>query len=185
MRIKMILAFDEIKSAQSMKHTRNDINEMARIESLLKKIDADDIAYLDTISDEINQKQPFLLSLLLGYQNDISVLELEELLRIYLLIWNFFRNHPNVQTQKITEAMFEQMQDRNISMLRNTAAEAAYQKSMVFEKDLQNIASKALMSTIWVRFTTRPVLTNMEMKTKSIIMIGIKSLIECFEALCE
>jgi len=49
--------------------------------------------------------------------------------------------------------------------------------------DLQNLKSKSLLAAIFYRFQNRQVLRKMAFENKGIILIGIKSFIECFETI--
>ena len=62
-----------------MNISEHDKIEVSRISEIVLKIDHIDIEYVNSITDEINQYQPFLLSMLLGYQLDLKPKELEEL----------------------------------------------------------------------------------------------------------
>jgi len=87
----------------------------------------------------------------------------------------------NVQTKKITQIVFEKIQDRNISMLKYAEGESPGQQTIIYDHDLQNLKSKALMTAIFFRFNNQPTLVAMDSKMKGIILIGIKTFIECFE----
>jgi hypothetical protein len=50
--------------------SQEDKNESVKIIQLIKKVDNIDEAYVNSESEIISQKQPFLISLLLGYRFD-------------------------------------------------------------------------------------------------------------------
>ena len=166
---------------KKMKYTQKGLSETTTLDLLLKKIDNIDAIYVNTITDDINNKQPFFLSVLLGYNLDITPVELEELMKIYFLIWEYFKDNQNVQTRKITEQQFETIQDRNIAMLQYAEGENAEQRKAIYGRDLQNLKSKDLLMAVFFCFDNRSTLINMNSQTKGIIIIGIKSFIECFE----
>jgi hypothetical protein len=68
-------------------------------------------------------------------------------------------------------------------MLNYSNRETQEGKLDVYSNDLQNLKSKALLTAIIFRFNERPILIKMEVSKKGAVMIGIKSFIECFEAL--
>ncbi len=167
-----------------MEFTQKDYDETGQLAELIKKIDRIDAAYTDTVSDEIFQRQPFFLSVLLGYRLDVSMEELEEIMKIYFLIWEYFRSNPNVQKKQVTQAYFEKTQAKNIGMLKYSEGEPNEREKMkVYSYDLQKLKSKALWTAILFRFHIRPVLQKMNTDIKGIILIGMKSFIDCFEAL--
>ena len=59
--------------------------ETAKIAAIIAKIDNMDTDYFNVITDEINQYQPFLLSILLGYRFDFKAEEVGEFIKIYLI----------------------------------------------------------------------------------------------------
>lgn len=167
-----------------IKFTNNDFKETKILAESIKKIDQIDSEYVNSISDEIFKLQPFFLTVLLGHRHDISMEELEEIMKIYFVVWEYFRLNPNVQTKQVTESFFNKIQKRNIEMLKYSEGESTEdEKSEIYSSDLQNLKSKSLMSAIFFRFDDRPTLKNMDIEKKGIIMIGIKSFIECFETI--
>ncbi len=166
-----------------MKFTQQDFDEIDTLAKLTKKIDNINATYVNTVSDDIYKKQPFLLSILLGYHNDVTPLELEELMKIYFLIWEYFKDNKNIQTKKLTEQLFEDYHNRNIQMLRYIDSEDLDQQTIVYKQELQNLKSKALMTAILYRLNSRSGLIEMNSQTKGIILIGIKAFIECFETI--
>ena len=167
-----------------MKFTQKDYDETSRLAELIKKIDQVDAAYTDRVSDEIFQRQPFFLSVLLGYQFDVSMEELEEIMKIYFLIWEYFRSNPNIQKKQVSQAYFEKAQTENIGMLKYSEGEPNKREKMkVYSYDLQKLKSKALWTAILFRCDNRPVLRKMDTETKGFILIGMKSFIDCFETI--
>ena len=167
-----------------MKITQKDINETQELGAILAKIDQIDSEYVNSITDEIFKKQPFFLSVLLGYHHDISTEELEEIMKIYFLIWEHFKSKINVQKKEITKSFFEEIDLRNIQMFKYVEGEKNQQnQAKIYSDNIQNIKSKALLTAVLYRYTNRPVLIKMNPEIKGIILIGIKSFIECFEKL--
>lgn len=167
-----------------MKFSKKDFTETAELSVLLSKIDHIDGEYVSKVSDEIFKKQPFFLSALLGYRFDVSTTELEELMKIYFLIWEYFKPNQNVRNKKVTEALFTKMMKRNIQMLKYSEDEPSEQDKLeVYSADLQNLKSKSLLAAVFFRFYNRPVLIKMEKEKTGTILIGIKSFIECFETI--
>lgn len=54
-------------------------------------------------------------------------------------------------------------------------------KLEVIASDLEHLNSKALLTGLFLRFNTQNELINMKPETRGILLIGMKSLIECFE----
>jgi hypothetical protein len=136
----------------TIKYTENDLDKTEILAELLKKIDKIDADYVNTISDEIFKFQPFFLTVLLGHRLDVSTDELEEIMKIYFIIWEYFRLDPNIQTKQVTEPCFSIIQKRNIEMLRYSEGETENNKLEIYTADLQNLKSKSLLTAILFRF---------------------------------
>ena len=167
-----------------MKITKKDFDETTSLASVVSKIDNLTPEYMNTISDEIFVKQPFFLTVLLGYRFDVSSEELDEIMKIYFIIWEYFRCNKNVQTKKVTEAHFEKVQLRNVKMLSYIEGETEHNNKLnIYAYDLDGLRSKALLTAVLFRYNSRPTLMKMNEETKGIIFIGIKCFIECFETI--
>lgn len=162
--------------------SEEDKNESLRVGQLIKKLELIDEGYVNTESDLIFKKQPFLISLLLGYSYDVKGHELDEIMRIIFLIWEFFKNQNQINITKISEAQFERIQQRNIYMLKYYEGEQGDKDKMEFvSADFKNLKSKSLFGGIVFHFFDKSPLLEMEKESRGIILVGLKSLIECFE----
>ena len=167
-----------------MQFTQNDLNEMPQVAKLLSKIDNIDSNYAETIADEIFQKQPFFLTVFLGYHHDTTPIELEEIMKIYFLIWEYFRTNEKVQRIKVTEEYYERIEDKNIAMLQYTdGVPDKMEKIKIYSSDLSNLKSKALYAAVVKRYNEREVLLKMDTRKRGIILLGIKCFIECFDTI--
>lgn len=168
----------------NIKFNQNDFDETDQLAEIVKQIDHADLAYANAISDDIFQRQPFFLSVILGYQFDVSKEELEEIIKISFLIWEYFRSNPNVHKKKVTQTCFEKAQAKNIEILKYAEGESNGRAKMkVYSYDLQKLKSKTLWTAILFRFDNCSVLQKMNTETKGFILIGMKSFIDCFETI--
>jgi hypothetical protein len=167
-----------------MELTPNDRKQHGEIAKLLSLTDNVDEQYLHRATDEIYVYQPFLLSMFLGYRLDTTDAELDEILKIWLLIWEFFREKRNIRTVKLTEQCFEQAQSKNVAFLRYLHEKGSDE---VMEECVSNnfkeLGSKSLFAVILAKFHTKPALVGMDMEKKGIILVGIKSLVEALEGI--
>lgn len=167
-----------------MRIVQKDIDEGVQLAIFVNKIDKIDAEYMDLISSEIFQRQPFFLSVLLGYHLDTTPEELEEIMKIYFLIWEYFSHNGNVQRKKVTKEFFEKNQDNLIKMLQYAEGEPGDDERMqIYLLDLENLKSKALWAAVLFRATTREVLLKMDGKKRGLVLIGINSFIKCFETI--
>lgn len=161
--------------------TAKDYSETSELAGLIRKIDTSDAEYVDRISDEIFKYQPFFLTVVLGYRMDISSQELEEMMRIYLLVWEYFKSNKNLPKKKVTQTQFEEVQRQNMYMLHYSEGESEESRDKIYTDELQNLKSKSLWAAVHFRYNTRPALINMDPEIKGITLIGILSFIQCFE----
>lgn len=167
---------------EKMITTQEDKKESEKIAQLIKKIDNIDALYVNSESEIISQKQPFLISLLLGYRLDLKENELEEMMKIILLIWEYFKSFDQILRVKVSQKRFEEIQQRNIHMLKYFEGEHGENaQNILVESDLSHLHSKALLTGIFLQFNHKKSLTELKNKEKGIILIGMKSLIECFD----
>lgn len=161
--------------------TENDYNETSKLAALISKIDTIDAQYVNRVSDEIFKQQPFFLSVLLGYKDDISMEELEEVMKIYFLVWEYFISKSNLLKRKVTSDQFEKIQMRNIHMLGYSEGELEDSKMKIYTDELANLKSKTLWAAVLYRYHNRLILLNMDPENRTIILIGVLSFIQCFE----
>lgn len=162
--------------------SKEDKEESLIVGQLIKKIELIDEKYVNEESDIISQKQPFLISLIIGYRFDLKPLELEEIMKIFFLIWEFFKKYHRIEIAKITETQFMRIQQRNVYMLKYFEGEQSKNsKQEVISSDLEHLKSKSLFTGVIFQFNQKTALLNMKSETRGIILVGLKSLIECFE----
>jgi hypothetical protein len=167
-----------------MQFKEEDFGEVERVSEIVKYVDHIDRISVDTLNDEIYKSQPFIISLILGYRLDFNEKEFEEIVKVLLIIWKYFKYTEKIPWEKITEEDFERLQQRNIQMLKYLDGEKLpEEKSVTISADLGNLKSKALLAGIFLRFDTNKTLVKMNINKKGMFVIGMKSLIECFEEL--
>ena len=167
-----------------MNFTQNDFKETNELAKLLQKIDRIDEEYVNSMSADIFQCQPFFLTVLLGYRFDTSTEELEEIMKVYFLIWEYFKTNKDIRAKKVTKEMFEKVQNKHLQMLQYIKSDLSQQEKMqIYSNEFQKLQSKALLAAILFRYTNRPILAALEDTKKGIILIGSMCFIESFEKL--
>jgi hypothetical protein len=181
---KLSMYQTSIKGLITMAISEHDFEEAGDLVELIKKIDGMDPDYVNTVSDEIFTKQPFLLSVLLGYQFDLTLTQMEEVMRVYFLMWEYFKRKGKLPVRKVTEDLFEQVQRKNLKMLKYAEGEPTDKdRQEIYDNDIENIKSKALLAAVFLRFNERPELVAMDIEKRGPVLIGIKSFIECLETI--
>ena|SRR5690554_3694222 len=150
-----------------MKISKKEKSESARVAHLIKKVDAIDGVYVNEESDKIAQKHPFLISMLLGYRLDLKPTELEEMMRIIFLIWEYFKDLKQMGNSKITMAQFEKIKLRNITLLKYLEDEQSSEGMFTtVESDLDHLKSKALFTGVLFQMNHKKALLEMKSELK-------------------
>jgi hypothetical protein len=171
-----------ISKLAKMNFTNNDLKEAKDIAKMLLKIEKSNSLNLVELTQDIYAKQPFFLAVMRGYSLDMTDEEYQEIFLIHLLIWEYFKSKGEIPSKKITEQEFEKIQMRHIQMLKYTEGESnKAEVAKIYAADLNKIQSKALFTAVLYSFDTRPSLIKIDQKMKAIVLIGVKTFIECFE----
>lgn len=165
-----------------MNYTEQDFIETRKLAATIKTIDLIDAAYVNQVTDEIFKSQPFFLSVFLDYRHELTPFELEEVMKVHFIIWEYFKDKANIRTKAVTQILFEKMEKKNIKMLHLAQDESlSSERDDIYKNDLDTMKSKSLMTAVLYRFTERPTLVSMNDKMKTITLIDIKTFVECFE----
>ena len=168
----------------TMKFTQNDFYETFTNAEIIKKIDKLDIRQIERILDEMYVQQPFFLSVILGYRYDVNGDEFDEIVKLHLYLWEYFRKNKKLCEKKVTNTSYEKAERKHLEMLKYTSEETNKEEiKNIYANDLQNLNSKSLWALMLYKFNSEPVLQKMSMKKKGPVLIEIKSFIECFENL--
>lgn len=134
------------------------------------------------IKEELLKYQPFILSLLAGYQIDIpDPEEFESILKLYLFIWMYYRDNVDVRKKTITEKMYLQAEDEIVEMLLKSEKSSEQEKEKLATSYIQNIHSKALVTFIMFSFIEDPDLRELDRQAEGAILLGFKTIIRCFD----
>ncbi len=165
-----------------MKITTQDYAQIHSVNQISEKLDKIDEKYILQEGDLIVHHQPFFMSLIIGYNVDFKPTELEEIMKLILMIWEYFKAENKFSYKKVTESQFQKMQKRNINLLSYIEGEnGTREKELVIGSDLGQLKSKALFTGILFRINAKTGFNSVSQIYKGMILIGMKSLIECME----
>jgi hypothetical protein len=165
-----------------MQITEKDFGEIDRVSKIIRFVDEMDINSAERESDEIYRKQPFILSLILGYRFDLNKEELGEVIKVLFIIWEYFKVFKKIESKKVTKEQYERIALRNLQMLKYYEGEPGKtQKTAVIKSDLGHLESKAILTAVIFRFKTNGTLVNLKEEIKGVVLIGMKTLVECLE----
>jgi len=166
-------------------HIENkDLKNLAKVDSLIRMIDLQDQAYFEKVLDEMHLFQPFLLSVLLGYQFDLTPLQHEKVIKIFTLIWAYFSDHENLRKKQVREEDLEDRLAGNLRTLQRFEKETTTDgKNTIFTEDMARINATGLYAAIFHMVGSDKVFDNMGVRDRTCLAIGLKNIIECIEAL--
>ena len=167
-----------------MQFTKTDLEENRQVAEIIQFCDTADLNALEQIADQIYRYQPFLISIFLGYKDEVDVFQHDEIMRILIIIWRFFQDKKNVKRKQITVKKFEARQRKNVAFLKYLEREPSGQAQKQTTADnLGALKSKALFTAVLFKLKEGPALKKLDPELSGIILVGMKSLIESFEEL--
>jgi hypothetical protein len=147
-----------------------------------KRIDADELGYMEELLNEILECQPFMASMMLGFHHDLKPAESDAVIRIFLIIWSFYRKYPAVRINPLTEARYEEVLLRNLKRVEYAGGEEDQEQfRQVIRLDVNGMKSKSLYTIIVHRFDTLQILKEIEIMEKGQLWMGTKALIDCLD----
>lgn len=156
--------------------------EIEGIQPILAMVDNIDVPTAEKLMDEIHHFQPFMISVILGFHFDLLPEEHGEVIKIGMLIWEFFKDKKGIKTKKVTQKQYERIQKRNVYLLKYLEGEPDMsEQSNIIAIDINKVKSKALLTIVWFRFKEIAILSKMTTENKGLVLIGMKSLIECLD----
>ena len=165
-----------------MKFTEKDHKESKIVADIIKETDNSSIQELSEILDEMRVYQPLLISIFLGFKDDLSYEELDELAKDLIIIWKFFSDKPKSKKTKITENLLYKFDKKNAEFINYLSGEDSQKEFRNITKiDLESIESKGLLSGIFFRYNENKVHVNMNHEIRNELILQMRSLIECFE----
>jgi hypothetical protein len=132
--------------------------------------------------DEIGEYQPFMASMMLGFNHDLNPSASEEVIAVCLLVWAFFREFPGAKAKYITVDDFEKVMFRNFELMKYLGGEKnPGDFDRTISVDLNKMRSQDLFAAVVLRFDTRSPLVSMSIEEKDYVLLGVKTLIESIE----
>ena len=161
-----------------------DLKDLAKVESLIRMIDSQEQDYFMKVLDEMQLYQPFLLSVLLGYQFDLTPPQHERVIKIFVLIWAYFGDRKNLRKKQIRDADLEHRLAGNIRTLERFEKETTTKgKDAVFTDDMARVNATGLYAAIFHMVHSDKLFEKMGIRDRAYLVMGLKNIIESIEAL--
>jgi len=165
--------------------TENDNREIVLVHEIIRRVDGMDEISANRESELIYTKQPFLISLILGYRVDLKTENFELVTKCIFVIWEYFKSRDEVLRTKIIEEQFDRIHKRNFHLVRYFESETNEGKIELLKFDLGKLNAKALYVGVMNILRIPNSLRKGESETIGILLVGMKCLIECFEELTQ
>ncbi len=147
-----------------------------------ERLEQNDIGLITQLSDELNKYQPLVLAIMLSLQEKHPLHTVDELMKLYFLIWSHFRSVPACLKRQLSEDTFEAAYKRNLNMLKYLEGESIQdEKTKITQSDLLKVKSRDLLAMILHCLNHWPQLKQLSTRDKSLELLAMKSLIESFE----
>ncbi len=134
------------------------------------------------ISERMLKNQPFMMSLLIGYKFDVEEEALNDIMKIIFVIYLYFERLKKTNKKQLNSFEFEICQSKNLQFLNYFSGEENDKnKIKINKKYLSNLRSKSLFTGVLVMATTQNGFKRMNGELRGIVLIGMKTLIDCLE----
>lgn len=164
-----------------IKISEDDFLQVERVAAILNEVGPMNPEELFQSLEEINQFQPLMIRLLLGYKDRLREQELNEFARDLIIIWKFFDNNVFIRKNPLTEEFFMEVDKKNIEFMKYLSGEhSGTSFDEACAADLESLESKALFTGMLFRYNEIEAIKQMDTELKGEILLGVKSLIECF-----
>ena len=158
-----------------------ELENSQEVNEMIEKVDAFELEELSNLWAEVIKNQPFLHRFLFSYESDMSLEMLIEFQRIVAMIYLHFKDFPKFKTLKIWDNDYEMEEKRNADFIHYFSGEDDAGQVNTALSDLMKLKSKGLYFGIVTKFESYPLLSTIDPFDKTIMLLEIKSLIECFE----
>lgn len=157
------------------------ITETEWLVSFNNQLDKIDLAQMQQWVEEIHANQPYLKYLLSVYIGRVSIDEHFEILKLHLLVWNYFKMKDLLPDKVITKEDFEIVHARHVSLVNYTDKEEDEEASKVVHREMDLVKARALLSFLLLILKVNPIFDKMDEQIRGLVFIDLKCSIECIE----
>jgi hypothetical protein len=158
------------------------ITETEWLVSINNQLDKIDLALMQQWVEEIHANQPYLKYLISVYIGRVNLDEHFEIVKLHLLVWNYFKKKDLLPQTVISKEDFEIIHSRNVSMVKYTDKEEDEVAAKVVHREMDLIKSRALLSFIIFILKVNPIFDKMDKQIRGLVLMDLKCSIECIES---
>ena len=157
------------------------IAETEWLVSINNQLDKIDLALMQQWVEEIHANQPYLKYLLSVYMGRVNLDEHFEILKLHLLVWNYFKMKNLLPHKVITKEDFEIVHTRHMSLVNYTDKEEDEEAAKVVHREMDLVKARALLSFLLLMLKVNPIFDKMDEQIRGLVFIDLKCSIECIE----
>ncbi len=157
------------------------ITETEWLVSINNQLDKIDLAQMQQWVEEIHANQPYLKYLLSVYMGRVNIDEHFEILKLHLLVWNYFKIKNLLPPKVITKEDFEIVHARHVSLVNYTDKEEDEEAAKVVHREMDLVKARALLSFLLLILKVNPIFDKMDEQIRGLVFIDLKCSIECIE----
>lgn len=171
-----------------MEIRNRDIEETEALKEILQRIDEIEVGGEEPIYTKIYENQPFILSLMMGYEaeldeGNIDEEQFEAMRDMLFMIYLFFEQKTNIQRAQVTDQAFVDRFQLNIEFIEYLSGEEDPDKQIALsEDDLAKIHYISLYTAIMHIAHDYLSFQKLDDEFKAAVFLEMKTLIECMEA---
>lgn len=157
------------------------VNETEWLISLNNQMINIDLRLVEKWADELQAQQPYLKYLLSVYLGRVNLEEHYEILKLHLLVWNYFKMKNLLPPKVISKVDFENIHSRHVNMIKYTDKEEDEVAAKVVHREMDLIKARPLLSFIVFILKVNPIFDKMDEQIRGLVFIDLKCSIECIE----
>ncbi|HMP94155.1 MAG TPA: hypothetical protein PKD90_14835 [Phnomibacter sp.] len=133
--------------------------------------------------DQLENLQPFMLAHALSYQYEFKFKVYKEVLRLYLILWEYMVMAYGEQVAAVTEKQFRTQFNKLLKMLKYSEGEPTREDRMsLYRQDMEQIQNHEIFGLINNQMWSRPKLIHLSNAESFLILSGLKVMLQCLEA---
>ncbi|MDZ4747648.1 MAG: hypothetical protein SH808_04125 [Saprospiraceae bacterium] len=161
--------------------TPNELQEATRIEGIFFRIENATASDLEKIVNELHRNQPFLMSMMAGYSQDVPMPVFNDLVLISAGIWEYFKELPNIRQVPLTLKAYQEVERRNVMALVKASQEKQAANTSSVRGEIFFMRSKILFAAIIHRVGNSVAIKGLDNETRAIILLGLSNVIEALD----
>lgn len=166
---------------------RDTVKEQKELLKTLQRLVDNDEAFFHELTDEIGIYQPFIIPMMLALpEKKFSMEVCSDWMRLYLLVWSYFRKFPSVKMKELSDEAYYEKYNEQINIVKSIGAEQdPVEKIRIGQKNVLEIKSLYLFTLIFGCTQEWPNLMALQKQDSFNELMHLKSLIMALDEIAE